>query len=112
MIVLDIETSGLNPVDSGICEIGAIDLYNPNNIFFQECRVDDEDLIQDEALAVNGKTAEGIRDKNNQSQKQLLINFFKWCDSVKIKNCICQNPQFDFGFIFQKARKYSLFLPI
>ena len=88
MIVLDIETSGLSSVDSGICEIGAIDLFNPDNVFFQECKIDDEDLIQDGALAVNGKTAEGIRDQSKQSQKQLLINFFKWCDSIKIKNCI------------------------
>lgn len=108
MIVADIETSGIYPEKHGIWQIGALDFYNPENTFLQEARIDDEDEVAEDALKVIGKTESYLRNKNKQSQKQLLENFFKYCDSIKIKNCLCQNPQFDLGFLTQRARKYSL----
>ena len=108
MIILDIETSGLLPEKCGIWQIGAIDSDNPVNYFIDECRIDDEDEAGKGAIYVTGKTEEYFRDDKKQSCRELLIKFFKWCESVKIKNCICQNPQFDLGFISIKARKYGL----
>ena len=112
MIVLDIETSGLDFVKCGIWQIGAIDL-DTNEEFLEEARIDDEDLLLDSreakpVLEVIGKKEEDLRNNTKQSQKQLLINFFKWCEKRKLKNCLCQNPQFDLGFIWVKARKYGL----
>ena len=112
MIVVDIETSGLDFNKCGIWQIGALDLDNPGNTFLEESRIDEEDIIQDKALEIIGKIEGELRDKGKQSQKQLLENFFKWCESVKIKNCICENPQFDLGFIWVKARKFNLDNPI
>ncbi len=117
MIVLDIETSGIEPVKCGIWQIGAIDLENPKNQFLDECRIEDEDQILDNIGAkktvyeVTGKTEAEMRDPNKQSQKQLLEKFFKWFEKIKIKNLICQNPQFDLGFLTIKTRKYNLKLP-
>lgn len=111
MIVLDIETSGLNPEECGIWQIGAFDLENPDNYFLEEGRIDEEDNIGEGALLVTGKSREYFLDKDKQSQKELLIKFFEWCKGVKIKNCLCQNPQFDLGFIMLKARKYNLKIP-
>ena len=111
MIVLDIETSGLDKVKCGIWQIGALDFYNPQNTFLEEARIDDEDIIADGALKVTGKTERELRDSNKQSQKQLLENFFRWCKKAEIKNCICQNPQFDLTFLEIKAKNYSLELP-
>jgi len=112
MIVLDIETSGLDFVKCGIWQIGAIDL-DTGEEFLEEARIDDEDLLLDSreakpVLEVIGKKEEDLRNNTKQSQKQLLINFFKWCEKRKLKNCLCQNPQFDLGFIWVKARKYGL----
>ncbi|MBD3253288.1 hypothetical protein GF386_06140 [Candidatus Pacearchaeota archaeon] len=107
MIVVDIETSGLDFNKSGVWQIGAVDLDNPDNIFLEEARIDDEDEVNEKSLEVTGKTEGQLRDKNKQSQKMLIENFFKWCDSVKIKNCICQNPQWDMGFLMTKAKKYG-----
>jgi len=107
MIVVDIETSGLDFNRCGIWQIGAIDLETMEE-FLEEARIDDEDTIQDGAGKVSGQTEEEFRDKNKQSQKQLLENFSKWLEDKKIKNFICQNPQFDIGFIWTKARKYNL----
>ncbi len=111
MIVVDIETSGLYPERHGIWQIGALDFYNPRNTFLEESRIDDEDEATEGAAKIHGKSEEYLRNRDKQSQKQLLENFFNWTGKVDIKNCICQNPQFDIGFISYKARKYSLKLP-
>jgi DNA polymerase III epsilon subunit-like protein len=111
MIVLDIETSGLNPEENGIWQIGAFEIENPNNYFIEEGRIDKEDKIGEGALKITGKSKEYFLDKNKQSQKDLLIRFFEWFKNASIKNCLCQNPQFDLGFIMLKARKYGLEVP-
>ena len=115
MIVVDLETSGLNFNKCGIWQIGAIELENPENIFLEEARIDDEDGVIDEGeekvLEIIGKTEEQLRDKNKQSQKKLLENFFKWIASVEIKNLVCQNPGFDRAFMEIKAKKYGLEIP-
>jgi len=110
MIVVDIETSGVNYVDSGIWQIGAIDILTKEE-FFQESRIDEEDSVNEEALLVIGKTEKQLRESTRQSQKQLLINFFKWYSKRKNKLLIAQNPQFDFVFLEVKAKKYGLKSP-
>ncbi len=108
MIVLDIECSGIYPEKHGIWQIGALDLDNPSNYFLEECRIDDDDEVFSPALDVIDKTEEQLRDKTKQSQKEILESLFKWCEKIKNKNCICQNPVFDLGFIMEKARKHKL----
>ncbi len=112
MIVVDIETTGLNSEKHGIWQIGALDFSNSDNIFLEEARIDEEDGISEEALKVIGKTEAELRNQNKQSQKQLLENFFYWTKTAKIKNAICQNPQFDLCFLTFKARKYGLEFPL
>lgn len=107
MIVVDIETSGLDYLNSGIWQIGAVDISTKEE-FFEESKIDEEDLVSKEALIVIGKTEEQLRDLTKQSQKQLLINFFEWYSKRKSKIFIAQNPQFDLVFLEMKARKYGL----
>jgi|SRR3989344_3076515 len=111
MIILDIETSGINPEEHGIWQIGAIDSNNPENCFLEECRIDEEDIVNEGALLITGKTEDFLRDESKQSCRELLINFFKWYENVSIKTCICQNPQFDLGFIMLKAKRYGFEIP-
>ncbi len=112
MIVVDIETSGLYPEKHGIWQIGALDFYNPENTFLEEARIDNEDQVEVGALKVTGKTSAYLRNIGKQSEKQLLKHFFTWTKTAKIKNPLCQNPQFDLGFITYKARKYELNYPL
>ncbi len=111
MIILDIETSGLDPQENGIWQIGAIELENPKNQFLEEAKIDNKDLTQPGALEITNKTEEQLRDSNTQSQTQLLINFFEWVNKINIKMSICQNPAFDLSFIKIKAKKYNLTYP-
>lgn len=112
MIVLDIETSGdLIPDKRGIWQIGAIELENPDNFFIEESRIDDSDEIDEQALKVIGKTESYLRDKTKQTQKQLIEKFFNWAKKIKNKDLICHNPQYDYDFIYIKAKKYNLPVP-
>ena len=104
-IVVDIETSGGSPLEHGIWQIGAIDL-NTMEEFLDESRIDNEDKVSEEALRIIGKTEEELRNKNKQSQKELLEKFFKWLEGRKMKNLLCHLPEFDQGFLRVKARKY------
>ncbi len=108
MIVLDIECSGPVVEKHGICEIAALDSDNPQNIFHEECRIDEDETCSLQALEVIGKTEADIRDKKRQTQKELLGQFLKWSKTVKVNICVCQHPLFDLDFIFQKARKYGI----
>lgn len=111
MIVVDIETSGLDFYRCGIWQIGALDFYNPRNQFIQDGRIDDEDIVQPKALEITGKTEEELRDRNKQPQKQLIENLFDWSRSCRVINLGCENPQFDLSFISVKSEKYKLKFP-
>jgi DNA polymerase III epsilon subunit-like protein len=111
MIVVDIETSGIDPYKCGIWQIGAIEIENPSNQFFGESKIDESDLIEDEALVVTGKTKKDLRNPLKKSQEELMIEFFSWLEKIEIKNLLCQNPQFDIVFIRAKADKYNLKVP-
>jgi len=111
MIVVDLEMSGLNIEKCGIWQIGAVELENPENTFLEEARIDDGDEAYADALRVTGKTEAQLRDKNKQSQKELLKNFFDWSSKISSKIMICQHPQADFAFLENKAWKYNLDFP-
>lgn len=109
MIVVDIETSGFSPIENGIVSVGALCLENPEKTFYEECRLDDEDKISEEALKVNGFSKEEIRDKNKQSQKKLLEKFFKWIDEQEDKMIAGHNVGFfDMNFLKMKTEKYNI----
>ena len=113
---MDIETSGTDFLKCGVWQIGAIDLATGEE-FLEESRIDDGDRIVNmpgdskTCLEVIGKTEEELRDKNKQSQKQLIENFFKWIENKFWKNFLCQNPVFDVGFLNNKSSKYGLIKP-
>lgn len=115
-IVMDIETSGIDFVKCGIWQIGAIDLETKEE-FLEEARIDDEDQIVNirgsdkTVLEVIGKTEEELRDKDKQSQKELIEKFFNWVIKRKMKNFVCQGPQFDVAMFRIKAEKYGLKMP-
>ena len=109
MIVLDIETSGLDTGKYGIWQIGAIDLDNLENYFLEEARIDDENLVEGGALTVTGKTEKELRNENKQSQKRLILNFIEWAKSSKIKVIVGQNIGWDLNFLQNKCFRYGLY---
>ena len=108
MIILDIESSGLDTGKCGIWQIGAFELENPKNYFLQEGRIDDEDEVTEDALKIIGKTEEELRDKNKQSQKQLILNYLDWRKTCKEKITFGHNIGWDISFIQNKCLRYGI----
>ena len=107
MIVLDIESSGLDCGKCGIWQIGALDLKS-GNTFLQEARLDEGDEITEEALMITGKTKMDLLDNNQQSQKQLINNFLDWVKDFKERVIAGHNVGWDMSFIQNKCFKYGL----
>lgn len=99
MVVVDIETTGLNPQESSIIEIGAIDFFNPDNRFNERCSVREDSIINPKSLEVNGYSIKELRDDTFQSEKELLLNFISWLKNIEKKTLVGQNVNFDFGFL-------------
>jgi DNA polymerase III epsilon subunit-like protein len=95
MLVLDIEASGLNYEKNSIVSLGALDLDNPTNRFYAECRVWEGAHIEEEALEVNGFTREEILDPNKMTEGELIRNFIDWSRDLQNRTMGGQNVSFD-----------------
>jgi DNA polymerase III epsilon subunit-like protein len=111
MIILDVEASGLDPNQNSILSIGAFDFYNPSNKFYGECKVWDGAHINDEALAINGFTADEALDSSKQTDVELIQKFIEWSKTCKEKTFAGQNPSFDRDFLRSAALRGKLDWP-
>ena len=85
MIVLDIETTGLDPEQHVLLSIGAIDFLHPSETFYGECHIREGEKVDSEALELNGFSYDEVKDKTKQSARDLIIAFNDWLDSRSIK---------------------------
>ncbi len=105
MLVIDVEASGTEAHKHSIVSLGALDLSNPTNRFYEECRVWDGAHIMDGALEVNGFTREQITDANKQSEADLVHAFLLWSENLKNRTFAGQNPSFDRDFVKYAAER-------
>lgn len=109
MIAVDIETTGLDPKESSILSLGAVDTENPSSQFYDECRIWDGADVSDEALAVNGFTREEITDANKKSEAELIRDFVAWAmDRPGNHTLLAQNVAFDSGFIRAACKRAGI----
>lgn len=109
MIIVDVETAGINAEQSCILSIGALEFSNPNNQFYGECRIwDDTEEITEEALKINGFSKEQIRDKSKKSPKELLEAFLAWMETCEEKTMAGENPFFDRSFLKATAEREEI----
>ena len=99
MLVVDVEASGTEAHKHSIVSVGALDLANPTNRFYEECRVWDGAHVMDEALAVNGFTKEQITDPKKQSEADLIHAFLHWSEGMEERTLAGQNVSFDRDFL-------------
>ena len=99
MLVVDVEASGTEAHKHSIVSVGALDLANPTNRFYEECRVWDGAHIMDEALVVNGFTKEQITDPKKQSEADVVHAFMHWSKDLSEKTLAGQNVSFDRDFL-------------
>ncbi len=99
MVVVDVETSGLDAKKNALLSIGAVDFDNPERQFYGECRPWEGALISDEALAINGFTEEEIQDESRKSLEAVMSEFKEWLEPIKDITLAGQNPSFDRDFV-------------
>src|SRR3989344_646685 len=99
MIVLDVESSGTEYHVHSILSIGALELENPENQFYDECRIWDGAHVMDEALEVNGFMREEITDTKKKTEVEFVRAFIAWCNGVKERILARQNASFDRDFV-------------
>lgn len=99
MVVVDIETSGLNPETYSILSIGAVDFQNPERQFYGECKMWEGALLAHESLAVNGFTEEQIQDPEKKTVDELMVEFKVWLDAITEVTLVGHNVAFDRDFM-------------
>lgn len=108
MIVLDIETTGIDSERNSIVSIGALDFEHPYNQFYRECNVWDGAEINDEALLINGFTREDISNYLKPSLEIILNDFIFWMKNIEDQTFAGENPSFDRDFIINSAKRYGI----
>ncbi|MCH7529801.1 3'-5' exonuclease [Patescibacteria group bacterium] len=108
MIIVDVEASGTDYNKHSIVSIGALDFDNPENKFYEECKIWDGAHIMDEALLVNGFTEEEIKDPNKKTEGQITDTFLQWAMALPEHTIGGQNPSFDRDFIKAAAEREHL----
>lgn len=105
MLIVDVEASGTDYKKHSIVSVGALDIANPQNRFYEECRVWDGAHIMDEAMAVNGFTKEQVTDPKKPSESDLVHAFMHWSESVPERTLAAQNVSFDRDFLKAAAER-------
>src|SRR2546427_5175090 len=106
MIVVDVETGGLDPRKDALLSIGAID-FDTLDTFSINLRPFPGKTINKHALEINGFKQEDL-DKGEDLKKGLEW-FFGWCNSLKTDYTIAgENPAFDRDFIDQACKDVGL----
>lgn len=111
MIVVDVETTGVNPWKHSLVSIGAVDFSNPKNQFYGECRIWDGALTMNESLAINGFSESDIRDTKKMPEYELVQSFFEWMRTSSSDVIAGMNPSFDRDFLKAAAQRAHLKYP-
>jgi DNA polymerase III epsilon subunit-like protein len=112
MIVLDVESTSLNPVTGSMLSLGALDLDEPTNQFYDECRIWDGAHVTDEALAINGFSKEEIIDSAKKSEAELVAAFIAWAtDRPKNRILAAQNVSFDLEYVQEACKRAGIECP-
>jgi DNA polymerase III epsilon subunit-like protein len=114
MIVVDIETTGIDPSTNSIVSIGAVNFINTKQTFYDECNVFDNAEINLESLKINGFSKKEIIDnKDKHSEREIIVNFLKWLNNQNTEKIIAgQNPSFDRDFLIKAFERNQMTFPM
>jgi DNA polymerase III epsilon subunit-like protein len=108
MIILDIETTGLNHQKHAIIDLAAIEFENPTNQFHMQCRIRKNTQLDPEALEYNGFKIEDIQNPTLPSTQQIITKFQTWAKKIPERTLAGQNPDFDYRFLQYNYQLYGL----
>lgn len=120
MIVLDTETTGMDPDVHALISVGAVELKvqqgkveSVDNEFYGECRVWEGAHIMEEALEVNNFTREDIEDESKQSLEILMQALMEWvgkCEEQTVAGI--HVGYFDLRFLEASCKRVGVNFPL
>ncbi|MCF7815680.1 MAG: 3'-5' exonuclease [Candidatus Pacebacteria bacterium] len=108
MLVVDIEASGTEYEKHSIVSIGALDLDNPENRFYEECRIWSGSHIMPDSLAITGFSEEEINDPQKNPEGEVVRRFLEWSEHMGDRTLAGQNVSFDRDFLRAAALREGL----
>jgi len=111
MIVVDVESSGVEPHKHSILSIGAVDFLDRSRVFYDECRIWEGAHVMDEALEVNGFKEEEITSEYKKTEAEIVEAFVAWALDSKEHTLAGHNPAFDLYFLKAAAERAKIDWP-
>ncbi|HEY4508243.1 MAG TPA: 3'-5' exonuclease [Candidatus Paceibacterota bacterium] len=112
MIVVDVETTGVDAKRCSLLSVGALDFDNPTNQFYLECCAFDGVHVEKEALVISGFTEEEARDPKKKTDREVAEQFLLWMKTCTEWTLAGQNPSFDRNFLEETAHRYHINWPL
>ena len=100
VVVFDLETTGINPVNDRIIEIGAVKIEQGEIVSVYETMVDPRMPIPPSATQVNNITDEQVADA--PYIEDVLDSFLQYCDGCTV---VAHNAPFDVSFVRSACAK-------
>lgn len=108
MIILDIETTGLDPASHSMVSLGAVD-YDTGDEFYEECCVYHNSIIDPLALKVNGMTETQCRDCSTKAPPYgPYMKFMVWAKGREQLLAGQQVGSFDIPFLEHIHRREGI----
>lgn len=104
-VVFDLETTGKEPMNNGITEIGAVKIENGKIVEHFTTLIKPDYKIPEEIVEITGINDEMV--KNAPKISEILPDFMKFIDGATL---VAQNAEFDMGFLrrFATAEDYKV----
>lgn len=112
MIIVDVETTGMDSRLCSLLSVGAIEFENPANSFYMECRMFDGAHCEKEAQEIHGFSDSEMRDPNKKTDREVLEAFLAWMRDCKEWTIAGQNVSFDRDFLKETAYRYHIDWPL
>ncbi len=112
MIIVDVESTGVDAKLCSLLSVGALDFDNPQNQFYEECRIFEGAHVEKEALKINGFSVNQIRDVAKKTDREVVEAFLAWMKTCKEWTLAGQNPSFDRDFLQETAHRYHINWPL
>ena len=111
MIVLDVETTGVDARKHSIVSIGAVDFTYPANHFYKECKPFQGADIDPVALAINGFTLEKLSEPERPVLLDIIRDFLAWGKECSDQTLAGMNTFFDRDFLHASTRRFHIEWP-
>lgn len=113
MIIIDIETSGIDPDKHGVLSVGAIEFENPDNQFYTESYLSPDLDYEEETAAVHGFNLEQVRDETRESPYILIKSLVDWMQKISDRTPAGVHiASFDLQFLQRLAHREKINWPL